>query len=97
MSYLSSGLHLEPQQSTLLTGPSLHFFILASLDLCLLSLTAFPFDTFVLNRYFSMKLSTRPALFYSLILMFSTGLKTVPTNPSLSPPPALSLMLLFVT
>lgn len=28
--------------------------------------TAFPLDTFVLNRYFSMKLSMRPALFYSL-------------------------------
>lgn len=39
MSYLSSGLHFDPQQPALLTGPSLHFFILASSDLCLLSLS----------------------------------------------------------
>lgn len=89
VSYLSSGLLFDPERPLWLpAGLSQHFFILASSsDLCLLSLslslclTAFLFDTFVLNRYFSMKLSTRPALFYSLILLFSTGHRPFPTNP----------------
>lgn len=100
VSYLSSGLHFDLQRLALLTGSSQHFFIRASSDLCLLfSLTAFPFDTFVLNRYFSMKLSMRPALFYSLILMFSIGHKLFRQIPPLPPLPSrsLSLMLLFVT
>lgn len=89
VSYLSSGLLFDPERPLRLpAGLSQHFFILASSsDLCLLSLsrslclTAFLFDTFILNRYFSMKLSTRPALFYSLILLFSTGHRPFPTNP----------------
>lgn len=40
MSYLSSGLHFDPEQPALpAAGLSQHFFILASSDLCLLSLS----------------------------------------------------------
>lgn len=69
------------------TGLSLTFppFWLLQISACFLSHSLFPFDTFVLNRYFSMKLSTRPALFLLLILMFLTGRKLVPTILRFSP------------
>lgn len=62
MSYLSSGLHFD---SALPVCLDISSFWLLQISACF-SLTAFPFDTFVLNRYFSMELSIRPALFYSL-------------------------------
>lgn len=93
MSYLSSGLHFDPERPAGLPAGLSAFlhsgFFFRSLPA--FSLTAFPFDTFVLNRYFSM--SARPALFYSLILNVHYRASPV-SNKSLSP--LLSLMLLFV-